>query len=78
MDENGCVTAVGEGMAVITATVSIGGKTWSDQCTVTVTDVPAEGDGPEAEDGGATVIVPGPEAMEVSGKPEGVSDEAFH
>lgn len=78
VDENGCVTAVGEGMAVITATVSIGGKTWSDQCTVTVTDVPAEGDGPEAEDGGATVIVPGPEAMEVSGKPEGVSDEAFH
>lgn len=78
VDENGCVTAVGEGMAVITATVSIGGKTWSDQCTVTVTDVPAEGDGPEAEDGGATVIVPGPEAMEVPGKPEGVSDEAFH
>lgn len=78
VDENGCVTAVGEGTAVITATVSIGGKTWSDQCTVTVTDVPAEGDGPEAEDGGATVIVPGPEALEVPGKPEGVSDEAFH
>lgn len=78
VDENGCVTAVGEGTAVITVTVSIGGKTWSDRCTVTVTDVPAEGDGPEAEDGGATVIVPGPEAMEVPGKPEGVSDEAFH
>ena len=40
VDKNGRVTAVGEGMAVVTATVSVGGKIWSAQCTVTVTDIP--------------------------------------